>query len=172
MHMFGKPFRAAIICCLFACSQPDTGPDKGNSKNYLSMKIDGKEWSADFNVSGGYHVTEALGPGILSISGQKGKGSTQQDFVINLYRTDGAGTYLVNIADGSTQAVYQNAAQFANLTPSNYLCGGAMQGSQLKVVITKASKSTQELEGTFSGTMQCVEGNKIVITEGKFYYRE
>ncbi len=170
--MLRKLFKAVVICCLFACSQPGADPAEGNNKNYLSMKIDGKEWSADFDVSGSYHVTEALGPGILSISGQKGKGSTQQDFVINLYRTDGPGTYLINIADGSTQAAYQNAAQFANLTPSNYLCGGALQGSQLKVVVTKASKSTQELEGTFSGTMQCVEGNKIAITEGKFYYRE
>jgi hypothetical protein len=63
-------------------------------------------------------------------------------------------------------------AQLANLTASNYLCGGTLQGNQLTISITKVSKSPQIVEATFSGTMQCVEGNIISVTEGKFRYQE
>lgn len=140
--------------------------------NYLSMKIDGREWIADRDIFGSYHFTEELGPGLINIAGVKGAAPNDQNFNINLYNTAGTGIYNVNIADFTTSKPHQNVAQFALLTPTNYLCGGALQGSQFTIEITKVSKNPQILEATFSGTMQCVEGNKINITEGKFYYHE
>lgn len=47
-----------------------------------------------------------------------------------------------------------------------------MQGSQLTINIIKVSKDPQIVEATFSGTMQCVEGNILSISEGKFSYHE
>jgi hypothetical protein len=47
-----------------------------------------------------------------------------------------------------------------------------MLGNQLSVNITKVSKNPQMVEATFSGTIQCVEGNTLTITDGKFYYHE
>lgn len=152
--------------------QGETANKSSDSGNSLSFEIDGKLWEADSDVSGTFHVAEELGPGTLTISGQKGSGSAQQDFTITLYNTTGPGTYTVSIGNGSKQNTYQNVAQLANLTESNYMCGGALQGSNLNVVVTKANKNPQEVEATFSGTLQCVEGNIINITNGKFYYHE
>ncbi len=42
----------------------------------------------------------------------------------------------------------------------------------MNINIKKCSKEPQMIEATFNGTLSCVEGNKIVITEGKFYYNE
>jgi hypothetical protein len=179
MKQFIHVLCLATMSLFSACGDTGNAPSINNSSaketnkiNHLTMTIDGKEWRAEASVSGGYHVTEALGPGILAINGQKGSGSTQQDFVINLYNTNGPGTYTINIANGSKQATHQNVAQFANLTPANYLCGGALQGSQFTIVVTKATKAPQEIEATFSGTLQCVEGNILTVTNGKFYYHE
>lgn len=141
-------------------------------KNYLKMKIDGKEWVADRDIFGSYHFSEELGPGLINIAGTKGSPPNDQPFNINLYNTKDKGTYQVMIADNYKSKMHDNVAQLAQLTPTNYLCGGAMQGNQLTVQIIKVSKNPQIIEATFSGAMQCVEGNKISITEGKFYYHE
>lgn len=154
--------------CLFSCCSKDK-----SAKNHLSFKIDGTSWQSDGEeVFGSYHFNETLGPKLIQIAGAKGSGSEQQAFNINLYNTDKEGTYTVNIPNGSTASTNQNVAQFAMLTASNYLCGGTLQGSQFTIQITKVSKNPQVVEATFSGTMQCVEGNTINITEGKFSYHE
>lgn len=147
--------------------------EQSSDKNHLSFKIDGTYWESDADeIFGSYHLSEAIGPKIINIAGAKGSGATQQAFNINLFNTDKEGAYTVNIPNGSTAGTNQNAAQLANLTASNYLCGGTLQGNQLTISITKVSKSPQIVEATFSGTMQCVEGNIISVTEGKFRYQE
>ena len=147
--------------------------EQSSDKNHLSFKIDGTYWESDADgIFGSYHLSEAIGPKIINIAGAKGSGATQQAFNINLYNTDKEGAYTVNIPNGSTAGTNQNVAQLANLTASNYLCGGTLQGNQLTISITKVSKSPQIVEATFSGTMQCVEGNIISVTEGKFRYQE
>lgn len=167
-----------LLFVITACSngQKTTKPTQSaastQQKNFLKMKIDGKEWIADREIFGSYHFTEALGPGLINIAGVKGEAPNDQNFNINLYNTVEVGVYYVNIADFTKSKPNESVAQFALLTPSNYLCGGAIQGSQFTVQITKVSKNPQMVEATFSGTMQCVEGNKINITEGKFYYHE
>jgi hypothetical protein len=168
-----------LIAAFFACNNSakptsqtqDTQQDPKN-KNFLTMKIDGKDWVADREIFGSYHFSDALGPGLINISGVKGDAPNDQPFNINLYNTTGTGEYKISIADNSKSKMYDNVCQLAQLTPTNYLCGGAQQGGQFVVSITKASKSPQMVEASFSGTMQCVEGNKITITEGKFYYHE
>ncbi|HNY55758.1 MAG TPA: hypothetical protein PK546_01710 [Chitinophagales bacterium] len=147
--------------------------EQSSDKNHLSFKIDGTYWESDADeIFGSYHLSEAIGPKIINIAGAKGSGATQQAFNINLFNTDKEGAYTVNIPNGSTAGTNQNVAQLANLTASNYLCGGTLQGNQLTISITKVSKSPQIVEATFSGTMQCVEGNIISVTEGKFRYQE
>ena len=147
--------------------------EQSSDKNHLSFKIDGTYWESDADeIFGSYHLSEAIGPKIINIAGAKGTGAAQQAFNINLFNTDKEGAYTVNIPNGSTAGTNQNVAQFANLTASNYLCGGTLQGNQLTISITKVSKSPQIVEATFSGTMQCVEGNIISVTEGKFRYQE
>lgn len=162
-----------VAISIIACSKKNESTSTVNEKNHLSFKIDGVYWEADkASVFGGYHLTEELGPKFINIAGNKGSGATQQAFIINLYNTDKEGTYTVNVPNNSTATTNQNIAQFANLTASNYLCGGANQGSRFTIDITKVSKDPQVVEATFSGMMQCVEGDSIVITEGKLIYYE
>lgn len=153
-------------------SEVTSKTDDTRGKNFLSMKIDGKEWVADHDIFGSFHFTEELGPGLINIAGTKGSPPADQPFNINLYNTTGPGEYKVYIGDNKKSKMHDNVAQLAQWTPTNYLCGGAMQGSQMTVKIIKASKNPQMVEATFSGTMQCVEGNSLNITEGKFYYHE
>lgn len=156
-----------------SCSSNSKDEKKETGKNSLSFKIDNVLWQSEANeVFGSYHFSEELGPKIINIAGAKGSGSAQQAFNINLFNTDKEGTYTVNITNGSSVGIHQNVAQFANLTAANYLCGGTLQGSQFTINITKASKDPQIVEANFSGSMQCVEGNTIKITEGKFNYHE
>ena len=154
----------------FSCCKKETTEAK--DKNQLQFEIDGVLWEADGEIFGSYHFSEALGPQLINIAGEKGSGSEQQAFNINLYNTDKEGTYTVNIPNGSTVSANQNVAQLGNLTPTNYLCGGMQQGNQMTINIIKVSKDPQIVEASFSGKMQCVEGNIIDITEGKFYYHE
>lgn len=154
----------------FSCCKKESTEAK--DKNYLQFKMDGVLWEADGEIFGSYHFSEALGPKLINISGEKGSGSEQQAFNINLYNTDKEGTYTINIPDGGTASANQNVAQLGNFTPTNYLCGGMLQGNQMTVNITKVSKDPQIVEASFSGKMQYVEGNIIDITEGKFYYHE
>jgi hypothetical protein len=169
MKMKYKLIPAFLMMLLnISCSK-----EQSSDKNHLSFKIDGTYWESDADeIFGSYHLSEAIGPKIINIAGAKGSGATQQAFNINLYNTDKEGAYTVNIPNGSTAGTNQNVAQLANLTASNYLCGGTLQGNQLTISITKVSKSPQIVEATFSGTMQCVEGNIISVTEGKFRYQE
>jgi hypothetical protein len=169
MKMKYKLIPAFLMILLnISCSK-----EQSSDKNHLSFKIDGTYWESDADeIFGSYHLSEAIGPKIINIAGAKGSGATQQAFNINLYNTDKEGAYTVNIPNGSTAGTNQNVAQLANLTASNYLCGGTLQGNQLTISITKVSKSPQIVEATFSGTMQCVEGNIISVTEGKFRYQE
>lgn len=134
--------------------------------NYLEFQLDGKLWKADNEVFGSYHLSEALGPKMIQIAGNQGTGPTQQAFNINLFNTDGMGIYKVNSTSG------MNVAQLGNLSQDNYLCGGVQQASDLRVEIIHASKSPQQIEARFEGTLQCVNGQKIKITNGKFYYHE
>ena len=144
-----------------------------SGKNHLSFKIDGTYWESEKEeVFGSYHLSESIGPKLINIAGAKGSGATQQTFNINLFNTDVAGLYSVNIPIGATAGKNENVAQFSNLTSTNYLCGGTLQASQFTINITKVSKDPQIIEATFSGTMQCVEGNIVSITEGKFSYHE
>lgn len=162
-----------ILVILTSCSSCSKDAKASTGKNHLSFKIDGVYWESDVSeVFGSYHFSDALGPKLINIAGAKGSGATQQAFNINLYNTVAEGSYTVNVPNGSTASINQNVAQFANLTASNYLCGGALQGSQLTINITKVSKNPQMVEATFNGTMQCVEGNIVSITEGKFSYHE
>jgi hypothetical protein len=169
MKMKYKLIPAFLMMLLnISCSK-----EQSSDKNHLSFKIDGTYWESDADeIFGSYHLSEAIGPKIINIAGAKGSGATQQAFNINLFNTDKEGAYTVNIPNGSTAGTNQNVAQLANLTASNYLCGGTLQGNQLTISITKVSKSPQIVEATFSGTMQCVEGNIISVTEGKFRYQE
>jgi hypothetical protein len=169
MKMKYKLIPAFLMMLLnISCSK-----EQSSDKNHLSFKIDGTYWESDADeIFGSYHLSEAIGPKIINIAGAKGSGAAQQAFNINLFNTDKEGAYTVNIPNGSTAGTNQNVAQLANLTASNYLCGGTLQGNQLTISITKVSKSPQIVEATFSGTMQCVEGNIISVTEGKFRYQE
>jgi hypothetical protein len=139
-----------------------------SSTNHLSFKIDGVYWqSKEDEVFGSYHFNETLGPKLIQIAGSKGDAPNDQPFNINIYNTATEGTYTFNQDNADNSVV-----QIAQLTASNYLCGGTFQDYNFTIVITKVSKNPQIVEATFSGTMQCVEGNTINITDGKFYYHE
>ncbi|MBK6364915.1 MAG: hypothetical protein IPL63_01175 [Saprospiraceae bacterium] len=179
MKLFPLHLISILLLTFISCSNSQKSSDNhqaskplSGEKNFLTMKIDGKEWSADREIFGSYHFNESLGPGLINIAGVKGDPPNDQPFNINLYNTKGPGLYKVNIGQGSSVKMYENVSQLAQFTPSNYLCGGAQQGSQMNITIIKVSKDPQMVEATFSGTMTCVEGNTLTITEGKFYYHE
>lgn len=179
MRLFYHFFTVISLWSALACNQGQkpTEPvqaqaELSNDKNFLSMKIDGVEWSADRDIFGSFHFNESLGPGLINIAGVKGDPPNDQAFNINLYNTNGSGTYVVDIVQGAQSKMYENVCQLTQLTPANYLCGGLQQQGKMNINITKYSKVPQMIEATFNGTISCVEGNKIAITEGKFYYNE
>ena len=179
MKIFSLHFFPVILLAFISCSnsqkssanQQMSGP-LTNENNFLTMKIDGVEWSADRDIFGSYHFNESLGPGLINIAGVKGDPPNDQSFNINLYNTTGPGVYKVDIGQGEQVKMNENVCQLAQFTPTNYLCGGPLQESQLSITIKKVSKDPQMVEASFSGTITCVEGNKLSITDGKFYYHE
>lgn len=179
MKIFSFYFIPVILVAFISCSNSQKSSANQqmsepltNGKNFLTMKIDGKEWSADRDIFGSYHFNESLGPGLINMAGVKGEAPHDQPFNINLYNTTGPGEYVVNIAEGAQATLYENVCQLAQLTQTNYVCGGALQKSQMNITIKKATKNPQMVEATFNGTMTCVEGNTLTITEGSFYYHE
>jgi hypothetical protein len=152
---------------LMACvASSDPVPEMQKS-NYLEFTMDGQVWKADNGIFGSYHFSDALGPDLIQIAGNKGEGKDQQAFNINLFHTTKEGEYIAE-QNSTTKSV----AQLANLSPSNYLCGGTHLAHKLNVQILKVSKNPQIVEATFSGSLQAVDGTTIQITNGKFYYHE
>jgi hypothetical protein len=132
-------------------------------KNYLSMKINGKEWSADHDIFGAFHPKGY--DKVIIIAGASGKmDKTEKTFNINIYQTDGPGQF--SFEQGNKAL---SVAQMGNWSGQDYLCG-SMMGFDMKVHVTKATDS--EVEATFSGTLTCPSGSPLVITDGKFYYHE
>ena len=136
-----------------------------DTKNYLSMKVNGAEWIADNEVFGAYHP-KGYNNAVI-ISGSKGiKDKEEQTFNLNLYNTNGPSTF--DIKDGNADL---NVVQLGNLAAENYLCG-SMMGFDMKVIVIKASKNPDIIEATFQGKLTCSSGEILNITEGKFYYKE
>jgi hypothetical protein len=132
-------------------------------KNYLSMKINGKEWSADHDIFGAFHPEGY--DNVIIIAGASGKkDKTEKTLNINIYQTEAEGQY--SFAN-SNKAL--SVAQIGNWSEKDYICG-SMMGFDMEVHVTKASNS--EVEATFSGKLTCPSGTVLVITDGKFYYHE
>lgn len=168
-------FAALVAFQMLACSsstEPDTAaaatgkaPEAAVSGNVLSMKINGVEWKADNEIFGAFHP-KGYNKAII-ISGSKGSNNKdEQTFNINLYNTNGPGTF--NIQTGNPDL---SVAQMGNLTPANYLYGNVL-GFDMKVKVTKASTAPDEIEATFEGTLNGNAGDVLKVTEGKFYYHE
>jgi len=163
-----------IIVTLIACSnQKDKSAISSDNavstltagKNYLTMKINGVDWTADNDIFGAFHP-KGYNNAII-IAGSKGKkDKNEQTFNINLYNTNGPGTF--NFIYGNKDL---NVVQLGNLSADNYLCG-SMMGFDMKVVVTKASTGPDIIEASFEGKMTCSSGEVLNITNGKFYYHE
>ncbi len=154
----------ALISCSKSNDEKTVLPNSTSGKNYLTMKINGVEWKADHDIFGAFHpmgYDEAI-----IIAGEKGSGKEEQSFNLNLYKTPGVGTY--DITDGAPN---NNAAQILNYSAENYQAG-SLTGFTMKVNIIKASGAPDEVEATFEGTLNGIDGSVLTITEGKFYYHE
>ena len=80
--------------------------------------------------------------------------------------SDALGPKLINIAGAKGTGAAQQAFNI-NLYNTD------AEGSYTVNVPNGSTASTYQIvEATFSGTMQCVEGNIVSITEGKFSYHE
>ena len=133
--------------------------------NYLSMKINGKEWKADNEIFGAFHP-EGYNKAIM-LSGSKGpKDKNEQAFNINLYNTNGPGVFTIHDKNADNSVI-----QIANLSEQNYLYG-SMMGFNVKINITKASKTPTIIEATFEGELTGNANDKLIITDGKFYYHD
>ncbi|MBP6022400.1 hypothetical protein [Ferruginibacter sp.] len=162
------------VVLLFSCNSTATqnaaepitvAEEKSIAVNYLSMKINGKEWKADSEIFGAFHP-KGYNNAII-ISGSKGPNDkTEQSFNINLYNTNGIGTY--DLVSGNKDL---NVVQLGNLSTENYLYGSVL-GFSFHVNVTKASQNPATLEATFEGTLTGNAGDSIKITDGKFYYYE
>jgi len=129
------------------------------------MKINGKDWIADNDIFGAIHP-KGYNNAIIIAGGKGKKDKNEQTFNINLYNTNGPGTF--NFANGNKDL---NVAQLGNLSADNYLCG-SMMGFDIKVIVTKASSNPDIVEATFEGKMTCPSGETLHITDGNFYYHE
>lgn len=160
-------FSTVFSCSNSSKSTPSTtvSDSNSNNKNYLSMKINGKDWIADNEIFAAFHP-KGYNNAII-IAGNKGKkDKDQQAFNLNLFNTNGPATF--NIKDGNKDF---NVVQFGALSAENYLCG-SMMGFDMKVIVTKASSTPDIIEATFEGKMTCSSGEILNITNGKFYYHE
>lgn len=163
------------LMTLAACnnSQPATEkavdknatPGQSGKSSYLRMKINGKTWEADHELTGivfpeGYNKAILLG-------GSKGpKDKYEQTFNLNMFNCNGVGEYLIETGNKDKSVV-----QVGNLSEEHYLYGSVM-GFRMRVTISKASQSPAELEASFEGEMTGNTGDKINVTDGKFYYHE
>lgn len=155
----------ALISCSKSNEEKTVLPNSTSGKNYLTMKINGVEWKADNKIFGAFHP-KGYDDAII-ISGSKGpENKDEQIFNLNLYKNPGTGTY--DITEGAPNF---NAAQFLNYSELNFQAG-ANTGFSMKVNITKASETPSEVEATFEGTLNGIDGSVLTITEGKFYYHE
>jgi hypothetical protein len=168
-------FSALIPILILACNgkpEPGTAAAPGgkpigevSTGNYLSMKINGVEWKADNDLFGAFHP-KGYNKAII-ISGSKGpKNKDEQTFNINLYNTEGPGTYQFKTGNPDL-----NVAQLGNLSPANYMYGNVM-GFDMTVKVTKASTNPDIIEATFEGSLNGNAGDVLKVTEGKFYYHE
>jgi hypothetical protein len=164
-----------IIAAFSSCSNNTTAGNKEKtaneiskttvSENYLVMKINGREWKADGEIFGAFHP-KGYNKAMI-ISGTKGpKDKNEQAFNINLYNTNGPAVF--QMENGNTD---NNVVQLGGLSETNFLYG-SMMGFKMKVHVTKASQNPTILEATFEGVLTGNAGDKLTITEGKFYYQE
>ena len=165
-----------IVISAFFMSCEKKNDNNGNNPpasgtNYLAMKINGVEWKSDTKgVFGAFHPTGYNN--VTLMSGTVGDGAAQQAFNISIYRSTGVGEYTFSNVTESVYAVDKSVAQLGNLNAQDYLYGGLLGVYNMKIKITKASKSPAMVEGTFEGTITGVRSDVITITEGKFYYQE
>ncbi len=163
-HLISILLLTFVSCINSQKSSDNNQPPKPSfSGNFLTMKINGKEWSADHGIFGAFHPKGY--DKVIIIAGYSGKkDKTEKTFNINIYQTDGPG--LFSFTQGNKAL---SVAQMGNWSEQDYLCG-SMMGFDMKVHVTKATNS--EVEATFSGTLTCPSGPTLVITDGKFYYHE
>lgn len=166
---------SVFLLLLAACnnSQPAEGkaqkgdtPSAPSAKtNYLRMKINGQTWEADHELTGivypkGYNKA-------ILIGGTKGpKDKYEQTFNLNLFNCNGVGEYLIETGNKD-----QSVVQLGNLSEAHYLYGNVL-GFRMRVKITKATQSPEELEASFEGEMTGNAGDVLKVTDGKFYYHE
>lgn len=145
-------------------STPAATPVVAEKANALSMRLDGREWHADRAIDVILHP-----PGfdrMLMVSGSFGpKDRNEQAFNLNLVGVDGPGRYTIK---GGSMA--GNAIQLANLSPEQYLIGGAL-GAEVVVEISVLQSEPPIVEGTFSGTLNASNGNVLRVEDGRFSYR-
>ena len=134
-------------------------------KNHMSMKINGKLWEANNDVSGAFHPKGY--DQLIMMAGSFGpKNKDEQTFNINLYNAAGPGVYHL-----TPETKDDSAVQLGNYTPENYLYGNVL-GFDVTVRVIKSSSDPTVIEATFEGTLNGNASDVIKITEGKFYYHE
>lgn len=160
-----------MIACGNKVQQPDKAANsaivnhKTAAENYLTMKINGVEWVADHDIFGAFHPKGYNK--VIMIAGSKGpKNKDEQAFNINIYNTDGPGTF--SFQDGNPDL---SVAQMGNWSTETFLCG-SMMGHNMRVKVTTASTKPDVIEATFEGELTCNTGEVFKVTDGKFYYHE
>jgi hypothetical protein len=144
---------------------PTSASAKENTTNYLIMKINGKEWKADSEIFGAFHPP-GYDNAIIIAGSKRPKDKNEQAFNINLYKTNGTGVF--QLQNGNKDG---NVIQLAGLTEQNFMYG-SMMGFNVKLTITKASKNPTIVEARFEGELTGNASDKLIITDGKFYYHE
>jgi hypothetical protein len=145
--------------------EPGSATAPVTSVNYLRMKVNGKDWVADHELTGIVYP-EGYNQAIL-IGGTKGpKDKHEQAFSLNLYNINGPGAFTFESGNKDN-----NVVQMGNLSEEHYLYGNVL-GFRMRVTITKATKNPVELEASFEGELTGNAGDTLKITAGKFYYHD
>ena len=157
-------FNQLISSCNSGSATGPAGISSGG-KSMLTMKINGREWTADNDIYGAFHPKGY--DKLILIAGSIGpKNKDEQAFNINIYNTTGPGVYNFKTGDKD-----HRIAQLANLSPEKYLYGGIL-GYDMKVSVTKATSNPTVIEAIFEGTLNGNASDIMKITDGKFYYHE
>ncbi|HRD80929.1 MAG TPA: hypothetical protein PLZ12_09800 [Saprospiraceae bacterium] len=153
----------ATVACSHQGKTPKTENTAaaGASDSYLTMKINGKDWVAEEDITGNLGL---MGPGQFGLGGVKIVNGEEQHLSIAIQNVNGPGTYQT-----IAEQVY-NVAQYAVSQQSNgdVKIFKSQKDGQFTIKITKVDGFNTE--GTFSGTLPGWLGTteSVVITEGKF----
>lgn len=155
LHIMRSYLIMVLALSTLACKK-----DGSLGDNYISMQINGAEWVIPEGASAFINRSSRL----LAISGSNESGT----LIINLPNADRIGTYNLALSDGTTAFVFtqKNGGAFTNYSISRD--NTRSRGTLVIQEVIGGRDGFSYAQGTFSGLAFSINGDSMVIENGKF----